>query len=455
MPKVILNEEQFKKYLFFLKENNVEDGRNITNLKGYKDNVQPLIDKLGKKLYGDELGSVNDKQTSQYDLNKKPVLNDVQLATGLFSIGNSKLSDDTLIVNFTSALQCPSVSVCPVTQMACYAVAGEIRLPEVRRKNLMVQNMWIRAIKNKAVGEVFGIAQMYVAILKNTAKPIRYIRFNEVGDFLNQEILDAAAVFAKEMRNKYGVMSMAYTANNRLDFSKEIEGEAIDKIIKINASRLDIKRSLDSNSNGFLATSMDFRTVLAHNDKVVSISDTELKNNKFECLGVLEDKNNGTPSIPVLTKGKWSGGQGWYYVCPCSFWRYNKDKVALLMLKKIGVVDNQIEYLSPRETSDIIKKLNQEEKEKIKKETDKVKSPCGTKCAVCHNMSGGVSLKDSKYSPEHWKMIKDYTVLEATHGATSHNFNASYAEAKRRGDDTVKYTEENPFGRITKFDKKK
>ena len=113
-----------------------------------------MIDKLGRELYGDEFGTVNTDMTNKYNLEKAPLTNDLQLATGLFSIGNAKLSDDTLIINFTSALKCPSVGLCPVTQMACYAVAGELRIPEVRRKNLKVQNMWVRAIRNKKIGEV-------------------------------------------------------------------------------------------------------------------------------------------------------------------------------------------------------------------------------------------------------------------------------------------------------------
>lgn len=449
--RVILSEEQFQYYLKFLNENLQTEGRNITNQKAYKEKVQPLIDNLGPKLFGDELGGINDKQSEHYDLENSPIINDIQLKTGLFSIGNAKLSDDTLIVNFTSGLNCPSVKVCPVSQSACYAVAGEIRLPAVRRKNMMVQNMWKRAIKNNMIGEVFGIAQMYIDILQKTKKPIKYIRFNEVGDFINQKLLDAAALFAYEMKKNYGVSSMAYTANNRLDFTKEIAGIPIDKIIKINASRFDIKLSNDGIHNSFLATAMDFKKVLAQNDKVVSISDAELVNNNFECLGTLKDPETGSPSIPVLTKGKWSGGQGWYYVCPCSFWRYNKDKEALLILKKWGKVDQNIDYLDTNALNNIIKTLSTEEKNKIKSYTNKIKSPCGTQCAVCHNMAGGVSVTDAKYNPEQWTMIKNYTVLEATHGATSSNYNHEYANAKRMGNDNITYSEDNPYGLSKKF----
>lgn len=449
--KIIVTENQLK----YIAENLDSEARNITNLKAYKEKIQPLIDKLGDKLYGNEKGTVNDKQTQQYQLEKKPIINDIQLKTGLFSIGNAKLSDDTLIINFTSAVQCPSLTVCPVTQMACYAVAGEVRLPDVRRKNLMVQNMWAKAIKNNAIGEVFGIAQMYVEISQNTKNPIKYIRFNEAGDFINQKILDAAALFASEMKKLYGVSSMAYTAKVNLDFTKIIDGKPIDNIIKINASRLDIKLSDNSITNNFLATDMDFTKVLQENDKVISISDAELINNKFECLGTLTDPETGTKSIPVLTKGKWNSGSGWYYVCPCSFWRYNKDKATIKLLKKLGKLDKSVEYLTTKEISNILKTLSKEELKNIKKQTNKIKSPCGVQCSVCHNISGGVPLKDAKYTPDKWTIIKNYTVLEATHGATSNNYNATYANEKRHGNDKAIYNKNNKYGRLTKFMKNK
>lgn len=450
--KVILTEEQFNKYKHFLMENMENEGRNITNQKAYKERIQPMIDSLGRELYGDDFGTVNQDKTSKYQLDKAPLTNDMQLATGLFSIGNAKLSDDTLIINFTSALQCPSVGVCPVTQKACYAVAGELRIPEVRRKNLKVQEMWIRAIRNKKIGEVFGIAQMYIEILKNTKKPIRYVRFNEAGDFLNQDILDAAALFASTVKKEYGVMSMAYTANKFLDFTKEIDGQPIDKIIKINASRLDIKLSKDSVNNSFLATNMDFESALAENDRVVSISEADINKNHLRCLGVVKDPETGAPSIPVLSKGKWTGGSGWYYVCPCSFWGYNKIKKTLQILKIRGLIDKSVEYMDNKDLVKLLKTVPEDVKKLIKTETNKIKSPCGTLCSVCHNMSGGISEKDSKYPSDKWTMITDYAVLEATHGATSGNYNPEYANAKRRGDDTVIYSPENPKGRVTKFD---
>lgn len=168
--KIILNNKQFNLYKQYLFEQNVDEKRNLINTKVGKA-IRDKEELLRGKLYtSDELGKINNNQTSQYKLDKNPVVNDIQLATGLFSIGNAKLSDDTLIINFTSALECPSVGLCPVTQMACYAVAGELRLPNVRRKNLIVQNMWTRALRNNLIGEVFGIAETYIEVSQKNKK---------------------------------------------------------------------------------------------------------------------------------------------------------------------------------------------------------------------------------------------------------------------------------------------
>ena len=168
---------------------------------------------------------------------------------------------------------------------------------------------------------------------------------------------------------------------------KKKKPQPIDTIIKINASRLDIKLSNDSVSNNFLATEMDFKTVLRKNDKVVSVSEADIKRNTFKVLKPLNDPKTNAPSIPILNKGRWSGGEGWYYVCPCSFWRFNKDKCILKILKENGFVDKNIEYLPSRDVIDILKIVPEDLKRKIKSEANKIKNAiwaflCGGTTAV-------------------------------------------------------------------------
>ena len=457
--KVILTEEQLELYKKYLFENSSDEAsRSLPKKLATKINAE--AENVARFLYGDEYGKLNTTLSDKYGVE---VNNDANVASGLFSLGNAKLSDDTLIINFTSALRCPSLGMCPVTQKACYAVAGENRLPDLRRKNLKVQSLWQKAwiaqkagIEN-AIDRVFGIARMYIEGLnakkKNGEnvykKPIKFIRFNESGDFPCQVILEAAARFAA-FAKEYGIMSMAYSSNQKLDFTAIPKGldMPIDKYIKINASRNDINLSPDTPKQRFLATPMDFKTVLANNDSVESITDEEA--NELKCMGTIKGPN-GINSIPRLEWGKWVGGEGWYYVCPCSFWKYNKDKAESLFYNKIGLIDEDVS-LDAKARKALRTMLSPDQLKTLKSILNKVKSPCGVECAVCHDMEGGLT-------PE-GKRELEYAVLTSTHGSGASNFDPKYAEYKRSGDDKdnkkprVNWNgnSDNPYGRETKYD---
>ena len=459
--KIILTEEQLELYKKYLTENN-SDEASRTLPKKLATRISAEADDVARYLYGDDYGKLNTTLSDKYGVE---VNNDANVASGLFSLGNAKLSDDTLIINFTSALRCPSAGLCPVTQKACYAVAGENRLPDLRRKNLKVQSLWQRALYSKkkgiedAIDRMFGIARMYIEGLnakkKNGSnvykKPIKFIRFNESGDFPCQIILEAAAklaAFAKE----YGIMSMAYSSNSSLNFTAIPKGldMPIDKYIKINASRKDIELSPDMPKQRFLATPMDFKNVLANNDSVESITDKEA--NELKCMGTIKGPN-GINSIPRLEWGKWVGGEGWYYVCPCSFWKYNKDKAESLFYNKIGKTMDDVS-LDKNARKALRASLTPEEAKMLRSVLNKVKSPCGVECAVCHDMEGGLK-------PDGGREL-EYAVLTSTHGSGASKFDPKYAEYKRSGDDKkkdkpqVKWKgdNENPLGKETKYDKK-
>jgi hypothetical protein len=97
--------------------------------------------------------------------------------------------------------------------------------------------------------------------------------------------------------------------------------------------------------------------------------------------------------------------------------------------------------------------LSDDERSTLTRILNKVKSPCGVQCAVCHDMEGGITPDGER--------IKDYAVLTATHGSGASNYDPEYAEYKRRGldgDKTItpvkwKGNEENPFGLERKYDK--
>ena len=286
--------------------------------------IKSAMDKYARQVYGDKYGKKNDKQTAMYfPKGEAEIYNNADIKSGIFSVGNAKLSPDTLIINFTSALGCPSMNDCPITQRACYAVAGENRLKDTRRKNLIVQNLVAHARVNNLIDGLFDIAELYIIEAKeHTKKPIKYIRYNEAGDFIDQALLVKAAEFSQKVRDKYGVISMAYTANPRVDPSQEVNGEPIDTIIAMNMSRNDIKTSPNSLNRNFFGIPMNNFSanpnVNLENSycDVDYVQDADLNNLKVETP--IKDQY-GNPSIPVLNKGSWSGGSGYYYICPCSF----------------------------------------------------------------------------------------------------------------------------------------
>ena len=97
---------------------------------------------------------------------------------------------------------------------------------------------------------------------------------------------------------------------------------------------------------------------------------------------------------------------------------------------------------------DLRKQLNKEQKAQLKSILNKVKSPCGVECAVCHDMEGGITPDG--------KRIKNYAVLTATHGATKGNYDPIYAFLKRTGRDAEAIhnnNKDNPLGIEKKYDK--
>lgn len=433
-------------------ENNQQEDRLLP--KKSLNRVKSAMDNYAKRVFGDKYGTRNDKLSDMYfPKGDGEVYNNADVATGLFSIGNAKLDPQTLIINMTSSLSCPSINSCPITQKACYAVAAENRLKGVRRKNLIVQNLVTHANARNLLDGLFDIAELYIIEAKeHTRKPIRYIRYNEAGDFINQEMLVKAARFSKKMRDEYGIISMAYTANKRLDPSQLVDGEPIDTIIAINRSRNDIPHSKDSLDRNFFAIKMqnfssnpNVNLENAYSD-VDYVEDKDL--NKLKVEKPVLDKF-GNPSIPVLNIGSWDGGSGYYYICPCSFWRYNKDKTTLKYLESLNI-PNPVETLpeTPQARAKLLKSiLSPEQLKKLEKILKKIKSPCGIQCSVCHDLSGGVT-HDGK------RGIKNYAILAATHGATASNYDPEYASAKRNGDDSVTYKKGDKHGRERKYTQK-
>jgi len=449
--KVNLSHIQFSR---LINENNFgEEARNLT--KKEKDIVYNAGQNYAADVYKDEFGKEDTKVADDYNL--PGYKKDADIKSGLFSVGNAKLSPDTLIINFTSAFGCPSRRLCPVGQCSCYAVASENRLKDVRSKNVKVHKLVTMAKSQKKLPQFFNIAKLYIDMLKDTKKPIKWVRFNEAGDFYNQEVVDLATQFAKDVEQKYGVKCMAYTAIP-LDYREA------SKYIAINASTNLVLSKLDDSApkrNFFAVNHNHFDYDFISDKYDAEYEEYKIKNNLKSSKKAKEVEEkiierlpyNGTANditVPILQYGRWGSAQdeqGYYYVCPCGFWKDKKDQIEYPYCEKIlDTPPYDIKHL--RQVYPKVKNKNgnlvdQPIVKELVKKLNAVKSPCGVSCAVCHDRKGGID-KDTH------KLIKDYAILTALHGPNSKNFNPLYAHAKRIGDNSVKYSEENPYALWTK-----
>ncbi len=144
-----------------------------------------------------------------------------------FSYGNQKLPEDTMIVNITSAWNCPSYNNCALGQkIDCYGMKGERSKPNVQLRNLKLQH----AYKYMTVKDIVTLVEAYI---ESAPVRIKRIRISEEGDFPNQETVDFCDKLAGHLKAKYGIVTAAYT-NNPLDYSGV-------KNMIINGSKYNIK----------------------------------------------------------------------------------------------------------------------------------------------------------------------------------------------------------------------
>ena len=511
---------------FNLKNNTREDGSEM-----------PLAQRINSQV-----------KPQKYD--KKVALSiakNADIENGFFSQGNLKLSPDTLIIDFTCAYYCPSRGLCPISQVVCYALAGENRYPFKLRKNLMIQGTVHNLIKKGELKAYFDAAKEYILSMKGTKYEVHWVRFNEGGDFpiqmtdadnqaeanhqefINggrQYVIDLAADFAKDVfSEEYGyVRCMAYSANGFLDFSKA------SKYIAINASTNAVLKTLDPSSikrNFFGIPHQQFQHQYCDIDKglapandhetIATISDVQLEQagnyydtidrngnaeyvsdtNSLRHLGTLHDVLNGaglpddnvreTMSTPILEKGTWYASDtddstGMYYVCPCGFWKDEKDRYEMQLVEEamndiygktlhdMGIYGTEAwgRYLTKKaknKQKERIDKVARERINKIRNILARTPSPCGTRCSVCFDREGGITLQDAirihrkEITPEEAERVKRYYVLTSLHGPEKDKYNPRFSEWRRDCDikdvnKGPKYSEENPKGFVNLKDRK-
>lgn len=160
-------------------------------------------------LTKDELGTIGGNKLNQILKNNGLLLS---ISGKSYAYGNKKLPENVMIVNLTSAWNCPSIKHgdCAYGK-GCYARGTELYSNQTQLRNLRLQS----AYKYLSAKEILELLEAYIE-----AAPVRikYIRISEEGDFPDQETVDFCDKIAGHLKAKYGIITAAYTARN-LDYS--------------------------------------------------------------------------------------------------------------------------------------------------------------------------------------------------------------------------------------------
>lgn len=126
-------------------------------------------------------------------------------------IGNSKIGADTLIINTSTGLNCWCKKNGLCDNAECYACSQERQYTDYLLVNMsneiLFQDMPVRYI-------IQSIEKQYRKQLE--AKKIKYIRWNEAGEFQNIVQFEKIDYVAAYFKKRYGVISYSYSHNKEL-----------------------------------------------------------------------------------------------------------------------------------------------------------------------------------------------------------------------------------------------
>jgi hypothetical protein len=131
-----------------------------------------------------------------------------------FSMGNKKIGNDTMIINISSAKDCEAgkMGFCPLFENGkCYAMKAERLYPQVLPYRIEQKRIFDKL-------SAYEIANQIIAINDRKRNKIKYLRFNESGDFKGQNDVWKVNIIA-EMLKEHNIKVYTYTHRKDLDFS--------------------------------------------------------------------------------------------------------------------------------------------------------------------------------------------------------------------------------------------
>ena len=140
------------------------------------------------------------------------------------SLGNTKIGDDTLILNMGPAFGCPSdrLGKCACSAV-CYAKKAEVQYPGARAYRRRQKFYWLQTSADKIAQDIAHVLVNKKFRDRETGKlsplvnKIKYLRLNQSGDFWSQKCVNKLDHIARELK-KYDVFTYTYTARDDLHF---------------------------------------------------------------------------------------------------------------------------------------------------------------------------------------------------------------------------------------------
>lgn len=131
----------------------------------------------------------------------------------VFSYGNRKLPKETLIVNITSAKNCPSekLGLCKCSNV-CYAKKCERIYKAYLHKNELIESYMYFWTDD-------DLKKMLECYIVNSPIQIKYVRLNEAGDFPDQKSVNRWDRIGKWLYDTFNIKTYCYTCRSDLDFT--------------------------------------------------------------------------------------------------------------------------------------------------------------------------------------------------------------------------------------------
>lgn len=150
-------------------------------------------------------------------------------------IGNEKIGNDTIIINTNHALNCycSKKGYCNMKK-DCYAKKSSNTYVNSCLYNLAAEINFKKLSAEKIISDI-------EEVINSADSDIKFIRFNEAGDFINYDLFKKANKIATYFMKKYDIISYTYTHNKELE---EYITDIYNSNIVLNYS-YNIKTSLD------------------------------------------------------------------------------------------------------------------------------------------------------------------------------------------------------------------